>query len=309
MRVVLSADMEACAQITDVREVLACRAEYWRTGRPKLTKDVVAAAAGLIDGGATEVILLDNHGSGNPWNVVLDALPDRVRAESVDVFDLPGMEIDGMLQVGYHPRAGVRGFIPHSYIPGLRLRVDGEEIGESHGRVWAAHTVLLGIVGHAAHERTLGSLTGTPFLVVQEGVDSHRAVPVFDEAAESAEAIRAFACQAMQGLGSASRPEPPRRFVFEASVRGVGEKAAKAMEDAGWGRVAEEDFSVELSVWAQARGLLASAMIAALEPFLEELTALDLTSFEAFGVQDPARLERLSRKFQDWTARMALAAA
>jgi len=67
--------MEAVAHISDVREVLACRPEYWEIGRRRLTEDVVAAAAGLLDGGASEVILLDNHGSGNPWNVLLGELP------------------------------------------------------------------------------------------------------------------------------------------------------------------------------------------------------------------------------------------
>jgi D-amino peptidase len=78
MRVVLSAEMESVAQITDVRD-LACRREYWDAGRRKLTEDVVAAATGLLEGGASEVILLDNHGSGNPWNVLMDQLPDGVR--------------------------------------------------------------------------------------------------------------------------------------------------------------------------------------------------------------------------------------
>ncbi len=303
MTVVLSADMEAVAQITDVRQVLACRREYWETGRRKLTQDVVAAAVGLLEGGAGEVILLDNHGSGNPWNVLVDELPAGVRCESWNVFDLPAKKTDGMLQLGYHPRAGVAGFVPHSYIPGLRLRVDGEEISESHGRIWAARTALLGIVGHAAHRRTLGSLAAVPFLVVQEGDAPHSAVPVHRDAAESSAAIREFACRAVREIGSAPRPTPPEDFMFEASVTDIGERAAEAMKEAGWARVGDEDFEMQLASWDKANGPLAAAMTAALQPFLEDLSALDLSSRESFERAEPAALGRLTSTFLSWTAR------
>lgn len=114
MRVVLSADMEAIAGITGVREVLGACDEHWDTGRRRMTDNVVAAAQGLLDGGADEVIVLDNHGAGAPWNIELERLPDGARGESWNVFDLPAQGIDGMLQVGYHPPAGVAGFVPHT---------------------------------------------------------------------------------------------------------------------------------------------------------------------------------------------------
>lgn len=285
MRVVLSADMEAVAQISDVREVLACRPEYWETGRRYLTDDVVAAATGLLEGGASEVVVLDNHGSGNPWNVLLDELPAGVRGESWNVFNLAGHGVDGLLQVGYHPRAGVAGFVPHSYIPGLRLSVDGEEISESHGRIWAARTALVGIVGHAAHERTLGTLSGTPFLVVQDGEDPHRTTPLFADA---------------------PRPEPPADATFQAIIDDANDEQAR-MQAAGWTRAADTRFVIQLSHWADARDPLAVAMGAAMAPFSATFTALDLTSPQAFAQQDHERLNRLTALFLDGTARMAVA--
>lgn len=301
MRVVVSVDMEAVGQIVDVREVLACRREYWMTGRSKLTAEVVAAASGLLDGGASEVVVLDNHGSGNPWNVIVDDLPARVRAESWNVYDLSDRDVDGMLQVGYHPRAGVAGFVPHSYVPGLRLRVNGEEIGESHGRIWAAETVLLGIVGHAAHERTLGSLAGTPFLAVQGGTDPHLAIARYADAAEGAEAVREFAREQMHAIGSAPRPFSPAPLLFEATVDAVSEDAAVAMSDAGWERKRDDAFAVELSVWSDARAPLAAAMAAAFEPFAGDMMALELTSEEAFECQPDELLESLTMRFLEST--------
>ena len=52
MRVLVLADMDGVAQITDRRECWPACPEYWRTGRGKATADAAAAAAGLLVGGA-----------------------------------------------------------------------------------------------------------------------------------------------------------------------------------------------------------------------------------------------------------------
>ena len=131
MRIVLSGDMEGISQIVDPREVSAACEEYWATGRRRYNDDVAAAARGLLAGGASEVVVLDNHASGNPENLIHEALPDGARLEEWNVFDLPAKEIDGMFYVGYHARAGIHGFMSHTYSPRLKLRVGDELIGES----------------------------------------------------------------------------------------------------------------------------------------------------------------------------------
>jgi D-amino peptidase len=304
MRIVLSADMEAISGITDVRQVLGACPEYWDSGRQHMTDDVCAAAQGLLDGGASEVVVLDNHGAGAPWNIFREQLPEGARGEGWNVFDLPDRPIDGMLQVGYHPRAGIAGFVPHSYIPGLHLFLDGEPIGESHGRIWAAETALLGIVGHAAHERTLGSLAGTPFLVVQEGDDPHH-VDRGGGDDGSLESIRSFARDALLGIGDAPRPAPPGHSLFEASLDDLTDEQEAQMLSAGWTRVGDDRFSMELTRWADAREPLAAAMGAALAPFLPVWSQLDLSSRAAFEAQDQALLDDLTAMFVDWIGRMA----
>ena len=44
-------------------------------------------------------------------------------------------------------------------------------------------------------------------------------------------------------------------------------------------------------------------MVAAFQPFLEDMTALDLTSRQSFERQEPARLQRLTSTFLEWTDR------
>ena len=297
MRIVLSIDMEGIAGIRGVGELLACCPEYWDTGRARLTDDVLAAAQGLLDGGASEVIILDNHASGHPANLIADHLPFRSRIATDNVFDLPRAGIDGMLQLGYHPRRSVAGFAPHTYIPGLRLWVDDEEISESHGRVWAARAALLGITGHSNHGRNLGSLDAVPFLAVQEGDDPHHPRPVFNDPQESAEAIWSFAREAMRHIAGALRPAIPRGCTFTATLEHPDDAQVATMLAGGWARQMDHEFAVRLSDWAEARTPLAVAMQAAMLPFAAPLAALDMSSRDAMTRQDVEARDRVTALF------------
>ena len=297
MRVALSVDMEGAAGITDMRECLAACREYWERGKRMLEADVTAAAEGLLTGGATEVVVLDNHGSGNPENVRAESLPAGARLETWNVFELGDHGVEAMFQVGYHARGGIDGFLSHTYVPGLRLRVGDELISESHGRVWAARVPLLGIVGNDLHERTLGSLAGTPYLVVQASSGRGGGRRVHGGAEESAAAIRSFAEQAMRSADSAARHEPPARTTFAASLPN-GAEAVAAMEAGGWRRTGEVEFAVELSEWTDARGPLAAAMGAAIAPFMPWWT--EITSPEARDAGDSETIGELERLLVAW---------
>ena len=298
MRVAVSVDMEGISGLRDPHEILAFSRPYWRTGRERISADAAAASTGLLSAGADEVVVLDNHGSGNPANIVAETLPAGGRLETWDVFELADHGVDALLQVGYHARAGVPAFISHTYVPGLWLRVDGELIGESHGRAWAAGLPLLGIVGNEAHERTLGSLAEIPFLVVQRTSSPAEADPAFADDREAAAAIEAFAARVLRELPSA--PPVPVGLLFEASLEADDEQAAR-LAAAGWKRTSETEFAVELRDWKQAREPLAAAMAAAIAPWMPYFTAFDLTSEAAMeSVHDDPVLERGRRRFDAW---------
>ena len=296
MRVVLSVDMEGISQLRSAFEIFAARPEYWRSGKPRMEADTAAAARGLLDGGATEVIVLDNHASGNRENVSAESLPDGARLETWNVFDLPANGIDAMFQLGYHSRAGGRGFVSHTYGPNVRLRVDGELISESHGRAWASQAPLLGIVGNDTHQETLGSLDATPYLIVQRTVRNDEAEPVFDSD-ESAEAIRAFARDCLRTMDEREPLRIPRECLFEASL-GNGDEQAAAMQEAGWRRSGDVEYTAQLREWGEARPLLAAAMNAAMAPLIPFFVGA--TSAEQAAALDPARVEALSRIAMSW---------
>jgi D-aminopeptidase len=232
--------MEGVSQLEDWRAILAFDPAYWREGRAQMEAEVAAAARGLLSGGADDVIVFDNHASGNPVNVRPESLPAGARLETWHMFDLRERGVDALLQVGCHSRAELDAFVPHTYSPELVLHVDAEPISESHGRAWAADVPLLGICGNDVHARTLGSLDGVPYLVTQ-----HTSSTVNARCAASLDEIEGFAEEAARAGGVPVKP--PERARLEAFVRGeplyapghpamAGRPAADRRRDDGSGR-------------------------------------------------------------------------
>ena len=297
MLVVVSVDMEGASQLRNVREIFGCFPEYWQTGKPRLEADVAGACEGLLAGGASELVVIDNHG-GNTVNVSPESLPRGARIETWNVFELREHGVDAMFQVGYHARGGIDGFLSHTYVAGLRLRANGELISESHARAWAASVPLLGITGNDLHHETLGSLAGTRFLVVQESVGRGAMRPLYSDPNEGVEAIRTFAETCARARTSTPPIVAPTDVTFEASMPN-GSDVADQMLDAGWSRVGEVEFSVELVSWQDAREPLAAAMSAALAPFMPYWLG-GFASAEAAAGVDRADVEQTATIFDAW---------
>lgn len=289
--------MEGVSQLRDPRSILAFERSYWSEGRRNMTADVAAAAGGLLRGGADEVVVLDNHGSGNPTNVIGADLPAGARLETWNVFDLVDRGVEAMLQVGYHARAGVAAYISHTYVPHLRLRVNGELISESHGRIWAAGVPLLGIIGNDAHQRTLGSLGEVPYLVVQRTDSAREMQPAFPTQESASQAIADFSEHTLaEGGVTFERPTNP---FFEASFEPDLEQPG--MSAAGWQRASETEYALQLSDWRQAREPLAAAMTASIASWMPYFGSFDLTSMAALEhVHDAPILREGRDRFDAW---------
>ena len=136
---------------------------------------MVAATKGLLAGGASEVVILNHHGAGEmEWpNLLVDRLPDR--ASLIEDWGKREMrdQVDAMIQVGAHARAGRRSFLAHTICPGLRSASGDELLSESHWWAWTGDVPVLGIVGSTelgcgtGH----GRLADVPFLAVQRSHD------------------------------------------------------------------------------------------------------------------------------------------
>ncbi|MGZ4365785.1 MAG: M55 family metallopeptidase [Gaiellaceae bacterium] len=299
MIVAVSVDMEGASQLRGVREISGCMPEYWETGKARLEADVRAVCEGLLSGGASELVVLDNHG-GNTVNVAAASLPAGARLETWNVYELREHGVDAMFQVGYHARGGIDGFLSHTYVPGLRLRVSGELISESHGRAWAAAVPQLGIVGNDRHQQTLGSLKPTPYLVVQESIGRGAMRPVFDDPEDGLNVIRSFAEKCARESASAPAFVAPAGVTFEASMPN-GRDVVEGMAGAGWARVGDVEFAVELETWRDSREPLAIAMNAALTPFMPYWVG-GFASAEEAASADQRLVRQLVTIFDAWAA-------
>lgn len=297
MRIAVSVDMEGASQLRSVREIWGCLPEYWETGKPRLEDDVAAVCEGLLAGGASELVVLDNHG-GNTVNVSAEALPTGARLETWRDFDLADHGVDATFQVAHHARGGVDGFLSHTYVAGLRLRAGGELISESHGRVWASGLPLLGITGNDLLQETLGSLSETPFLVTQRSIGRDGMSPIWAEPEDGRTALREFAERCLRDASSVPAAPQPTDVTFEASMPNGSEVADQLLE-AGWTRSGAVEFSAQLRTWRDARELLAAAMNAALVPFMPYWLGGFASADEA-AAADQGRVEQLRLIFDAW---------
>lgn len=295
MRVLLWSDMEGMSRVTDHRQCWPAFAQYWETGRRAFTDDILAAARGLLDGGASGVYVVNGHGLGWP-NLLWEELPERVE-QADDRAWSDGF--DAMFQVGFHARAGTpAGFMAHTMVPGLAVAADGAPITESHIWAWLAGIPVLGITGDAALESQLdGLLTGTPFLPAKKATSRGHAIPTVPTYEGSLAAIHHFAAECIR---EPLRPlELPDQFTFSVALDPA--LAGDVEGRAGLARTGVATLTKQAEDWTRdAQPALQAAMNAALKPLLTAQNGLDLSSEEAVHGQDAANLENCRSFYEQW---------
>ncbi|OGO31002.1 MAG: hypothetical protein A2136_02650 [Chloroflexi bacterium RBG_16_54_11] len=113
MKILIAADMEGITGVTNWNQVDANNPDYPRFRR-LMTGDVNAAVRGVCDAVVDEILVTDGHGSGT--NIILEDLDPCAHLISGDYSPLAMMQgidqdIDGVIFVGYHARAGSRNAI------------------------------------------------------------------------------------------------------------------------------------------------------------------------------------------------------
>lgn len=107
MKILIAADMEGITGVTTWDQVTAGHFEYPRFRR-LMTEDVNAAVRGAFDAGAKEVFVTDGHANGS--NILIEELDPRASLNTGSPSPLSMMqgvdEVDGVIYVGYHARAG-----------------------------------------------------------------------------------------------------------------------------------------------------------------------------------------------------------
>ncbi|MCJ8140901.1 M55 family metallopeptidase [Falsirhodobacter halotolerans] len=147
MRVYISADIEGVAGVVAPSQCQAGHADHEKA-RILMTEEVNAVVEGLLEGGATEVVVNDAHGA------MINLLPDRLHPAADLILGKPkpmnmacGLDVgfDLFCMVGHHSRAGGGGVLSHTTNGTAfhEVRINGIPCGEP--AIYGAYAAELGI--------------------------------------------------------------------------------------------------------------------------------------------------------------------
>jgi D-amino peptidase len=138
IRVLLYHDMEGLAGQDDWRTFLFSHPEKYPEGQRLLAADINAVVEGLFAGGATQVDVVDAHGSGNPEpDVRRDLLDPRAKQVFRDQAFDPYVDLtapntyDAVVAVAMHAKTGSHGFASHTITLGMDVLINDKSITES----------------------------------------------------------------------------------------------------------------------------------------------------------------------------------
>ena len=142
-KVYISVDMEGISGVVGDDQTSAGQPEYGRS-RKLMAEDANAAIRGAFDGGATQVIVNDSHGSQR--NLLPEDLDPRARLISHS-FKRHGMvegldeSFDAVIFIGYHAKAdSPRGLFAHTGSGVVKdVQVNGRSAGEGGLNTLMAH--------------------------------------------------------------------------------------------------------------------------------------------------------------------------
>ncbi|MGY8777018.1 MAG: M55 family metallopeptidase, partial [Longimicrobiales bacterium] len=212
VRVLVYHDMEGLTGQSDPNTFRFAHPERYAIGRTYLTGDVNAVVAGLFDGGADEVHIVDGHGSGSPEpDLLLDELDERAELISRDeLFDAyvdltePGV-YDAIAVVGMHAKTGSGGFASHTYTLGIAFVLNGMAVTETEVVGYSWGRVGVPVIFASGDDRLKGDLEGPmpwiEFVQVKTATSASTATPRPVEEARAD--LTSGAQRAMQGYRDA----------------------------------------------------------------------------------------------------------
>ena len=145
MKIFISADIEGVTGIAaweETRKDVAANAEF----RHQMTAEVAAACEGALEGGATEVLVKDAHGSGR--NIIAAQLPRGARlirgwsGHPQMMMQELDSGFDAVMMIGYHSAASSRGNpLGHSFSGSVyRLMINGVRASEFLCNTYTAYS-------------------------------------------------------------------------------------------------------------------------------------------------------------------------
>jgi len=234
--VLIAADMEGISGIEDYGDCLPSHPAAYARGRRLMTDEVMVAIEALRAGGAGRISVGDWHMVGTnverermPAGVEVRPIADLALAEAApSMAKAHGGPLDAVVMIGHHARTpSPRGFCSHTFIWGMEVLLDGEQLSET--QVYAQALAAEGIpILVAAGDRWLleetdaGELGSARLLTMKEGRGRARADSI-DPATAHSELRRSIAAALAEPL----QPPPARSYPAELAIRVEGEEIAR----------------------------------------------------------------------------------
>jgi len=211
IRILVYHDMEGLAGQDDWRTFLFSHPERYPEGQKMLAADLNAVIDGLFAGGATQVDVVDAHGSGNPEpDVRRDLLDPRAKQVFRDKPFDPYVDLtepntyDAVVAVAMHAKTGSHGFASHTITLGMDMQINGKSITESEivGYSWGRVGVPIIFVSGDDHlQKDLEVMPWIEYVVTKKALSASTVElrPVDQVHAE----MREKAARAVRNIGSA----------------------------------------------------------------------------------------------------------
>ena len=171
VRVLVYHDMEGLAGQDDWKTYLFSHPEKYPEGQKMLAADLNAVIDGLFAGGATQVDVVDAHGSGNPEpDVRRDLLDQRAKQVMRDKAFDPYVDLtapntyDAVVAVAMHAKTGSRGFASHTITLGMDMLLNGKSITESEIVAYSWGRVGVPLIFVSGDDRLQNDLKVMPWL-------------------------------------------------------------------------------------------------------------------------------------------------
>jgi D-amino peptidase len=227
MKVMILFDMEGVSGATEFRHTSYAHPTEYAQGRQSLTADVNAAIAGAKAAGATDIVVVDGHGSGNSTgpDVIEDQLlaPAKVmyRNTPFDIYmDSYDASFDAIVAVAMHAGAGnQQGFLSHTYtFEDVEYKVNGVPFNESMILAMGAARLKIPIVAISGDDQLekeiRRAMPWVQYATVKRALDRSKAEAIARD--EASRRIESAARDGVAHLAAAKLPDypPPYRFAL-----------------------------------------------------------------------------------------------
>jgi D-amino peptidase len=211
IRVLVYHDMEGLAGQDDWKTFLFSHPEKYPEGQKMLAADLNAVIDGLFAGGATQVDVVDAHGSGNPDpDVRRDLLDQRAKQLTRDKPFDPYIDIqtpntyDAVVAVAMHAKTGSKGFASHTITLGMDVLLNGKSITETEIVAYSWGRVGVPVIFVSGDDRLRDDLEVMPWIefVVTKKATSASTVELRNVDSVHAE-MRAKAARAVRNISKA----------------------------------------------------------------------------------------------------------